>query len=247
MKRIARTLAAWLRRALAAVRRLWRKPLPSVPTDGRFEAGVLLAGDILLPVPSSAVTTWGGGVLGVGWATLASSLGMTLGAAVGFALARTLGRRFVTGRSAGGDLDPDAAGEDACTAIRRVGAHGEAVAELRAREGHHGAVPRGRGAARPGRRTFPDRGPDVPRVPHPGGRRDRPPSPALVQSPPPAAPRGSKSGTERQARNSNPTVANAAPPPQAATRQNPADPARSEARQACRPKPARHPAPNFAA
>jgi poly(hydroxyalkanoate) depolymerase family esterase len=43
MKRIARTLAAWLRRALAAVRRLWRKPLPSVPTDGRFDAGVLLA------------------------------------------------------------------------------------------------------------------------------------------------------------------------------------------------------------
>ena len=78
----------------------------ALPPAGRFGVIVgLLAGDILLPVPSSAVTTWGGGVLGVGWATLASTLGMSAGAAIGFALARTLGQRFVTGQSAGGDLD----------------------------------------------------------------------------------------------------------------------------------------------
>jgi uncharacterized membrane protein YdjX (TVP38/TMEM64 family) len=81
----------------------------TLPPAARFGVIVgLLAGDILLPVPSSAVTTWGGGVLGVGWATLASTLGMSAGAALGFALARTLGGRFVTGRSAGGDLDRSA-------------------------------------------------------------------------------------------------------------------------------------------
>ena len=82
----------------------------ALPPAGRFGVIVgLLGGDILLPVPSSAVTTWGGGVLGVGWATLASTIGMSAGAAVGFGLARTLGRRFVAGRSAGGDLDRSAA------------------------------------------------------------------------------------------------------------------------------------------
>jgi uncharacterized membrane protein YdjX (TVP38/TMEM64 family) len=54
-------------------------------------AGVLST-DILLPVPSSAVSTWAGGVLGVGWGTAASWLGMTVGATLGFALAHWLGR-----------------------------------------------------------------------------------------------------------------------------------------------------------
>lgn len=65
----------------------------------------LLAGDILLPVPSSAVATWGGGVLGVARTTVAATLGMTIGALIGFALARAFGRRFVSRRSAGGDID----------------------------------------------------------------------------------------------------------------------------------------------
>lgn len=51
-----------------------------------------LSTDILLPVPSSAVSTWAGGVLGIGWGTAASWLGMTVGATLGFALARWLGR-----------------------------------------------------------------------------------------------------------------------------------------------------------
>lgn len=51
----------------------------------------LLASDIFLPVPSSVVSTLGGAQLG-GWlGTAVSWLGMTLGAALGFALARRWG------------------------------------------------------------------------------------------------------------------------------------------------------------
>jgi uncharacterized membrane protein YdjX (TVP38/TMEM64 family) len=66
---------------------------------------VALALDILLPVPSSAVITWGGGVLGAVSAALAGTLGLTAGAMLGFALSRWLGRRFVSRRVAAGDLD----------------------------------------------------------------------------------------------------------------------------------------------
>jgi uncharacterized membrane protein YdjX (TVP38/TMEM64 family) len=54
----------------------------------------LLATDVLLPVPSSLVSTFGGSQLGTGWGTLASWVGMTLGAVLGFALARWLGPPF---------------------------------------------------------------------------------------------------------------------------------------------------------
>ena len=78
----------------------------SLSTEARFGVIVgLLAGDILLPIPSSAVTTWGGGVIGVAGATAASTLGMTLGAVIGFGLARMLGHRFVDRRSGAGDLE----------------------------------------------------------------------------------------------------------------------------------------------
>lgn len=64
-----------------------------LPPATRFAVVIgLLAADILLPVPSSAVSTWGGGVLGLWPATLASWLGLTAGASLGFALARALGR-----------------------------------------------------------------------------------------------------------------------------------------------------------
>ncbi len=52
----------------------------------------ILASDILLPVPSSLVSTYGGAQLSLPWAVGASFLGLTLGAAVGFGLARRLGR-----------------------------------------------------------------------------------------------------------------------------------------------------------
>lgn len=51
----------------------------------------VLAGDILLPVPSSLVSTLAGAKLGVALGTLASWLGMTAGAAAGFAAARRWG------------------------------------------------------------------------------------------------------------------------------------------------------------
>ena len=56
----------------------------------------VLAIDLFLPIPSSAVSTYGGGVLGTGLATLASWTGMTVGAVLGFWLARTLGKPFTT-------------------------------------------------------------------------------------------------------------------------------------------------------
>lgn len=64
----------------------------------------LLALDLFLPIPSSAVSTYGGGVLGTWPATAASWVGMTLGAIIGFALARWLGVRFASRRSSEEDL-----------------------------------------------------------------------------------------------------------------------------------------------
>ena len=52
----------------------------------------LLAADIVLPVPSSFVSTYGGVRLGVLVGTLASWTGMTLGAVAAYALARRFGR-----------------------------------------------------------------------------------------------------------------------------------------------------------
>jgi len=52
----------------------------------------LLASDILLPVPSSVVSTLAGRVLGFWGGTGASWCGMTLGAAIAFGLVRVFGR-----------------------------------------------------------------------------------------------------------------------------------------------------------
>ncbi|QDT64224.1 TVP38/TMEM64 family protein [Calycomorphotria hydatis] len=55
----------------------------------RFFAVIgVLAVDILLPVPSSVVSTYAGGHLGLILGTIASFTGMTLGAAVGYILGR---------------------------------------------------------------------------------------------------------------------------------------------------------------
>jgi uncharacterized membrane protein YdjX (TVP38/TMEM64 family) len=51
----------------------------------------LLAGDIFLPIPSSVVSTLGGAQLGSVLGTVVSWLGMTLGAVIGFAIARRWG------------------------------------------------------------------------------------------------------------------------------------------------------------
>lgn len=66
----------------------------------------VLATDVFLPVPSSAVSTYAGGSgLGMWPAVAASWLGMTIGGMLGFGLARMFGERF-TARFAGErDLD----------------------------------------------------------------------------------------------------------------------------------------------
>lgn len=56
---------------------------------------VLLAVDILLPAPSSAISTYAGGILGILPATVSSFLGMTLGCLLGYGLARFVGPPFV--------------------------------------------------------------------------------------------------------------------------------------------------------
>jgi len=65
----------------------------------------LLATDILLPTPSSMISTLGGWQLGWLGGTLASWAGMTLGAVIGFALARRWGRPFALWMSSEEDLD----------------------------------------------------------------------------------------------------------------------------------------------
>lgn len=55
----------------------------------------VLSTDVFLPIPSSFVSTFGGTQLNIPLATAASWAGMTLGAAIGFALARWVGRPIV--------------------------------------------------------------------------------------------------------------------------------------------------------
>ena len=52
----------------------------------------ILASDVFLPVPSGPVSTLAGSQLGIVWGTLASTVGMTIGATVAFGLARRWGR-----------------------------------------------------------------------------------------------------------------------------------------------------------
>jgi uncharacterized membrane protein YdjX (TVP38/TMEM64 family) len=63
-----------------------------------------LASDILLPIPSSVVSTLAGGELGAHWGAAASWLGMTGGAAAGFGLARAFGRPLVVRLTSADDL-----------------------------------------------------------------------------------------------------------------------------------------------
>lgn len=65
----------------------------------------LLASDVLLPIPSSFVSTYAGAQLGWPIATVVSAAGMSLGAAIGFALARYAGRPLVGRIATQSDLD----------------------------------------------------------------------------------------------------------------------------------------------
>ncbi len=71
---------------------------PSSPSTVSGWVIGMLASDMFLPVPSSAVITYAGGVLGVVAGTVTSWIGLSLGAVGGFGLARLFGesiaRRF---------------------------------------------------------------------------------------------------------------------------------------------------------
>lgn len=74
------------------------------PTSTALLIAGVLATDILLPVPSSFVSTFGGAQLGVLLAIMASWVGMTFGGMLGFALARWGGRPLANRLTAAGDL-----------------------------------------------------------------------------------------------------------------------------------------------
>ena len=72
----------------------WQASPPSLPISFLVVTS-LLAGDILLPVPSSLVCTFAGVQMGWLAGTLACWLGMNLGCIIAFALARRFGGPFV--------------------------------------------------------------------------------------------------------------------------------------------------------
>ncbi len=81
----------WFGTELEARIEAWLSPPPSPAVLAAAVAGVL-AVDVFLPVPSSAVSTLGGAKLGVAAGTAASWLGLSLGGIIAFALARWLGQ-----------------------------------------------------------------------------------------------------------------------------------------------------------
>ncbi|MCA9120358.1 MAG: VTT domain-containing protein [Planctomycetaceae bacterium] len=82
----------------------WSKHPYSQPATALVIIG-LLATDILLPTPSSMISTLGGWQLGIVGGTLASWIGMSLGAIIGFLLARRWGRPLALWLSSEEDLD----------------------------------------------------------------------------------------------------------------------------------------------
>ena len=56
---------------------------------------LLLAADVLLPVPSSLVASGLGAALGWAWGTAAGAIGLSLGCMIGFGLGRLAGRHFI--------------------------------------------------------------------------------------------------------------------------------------------------------
>jgi uncharacterized membrane protein YdjX (TVP38/TMEM64 family) len=90
--------------ALEAKVTAWLDPPPVPATVALVTVGVLAA-DVLLPVPSSLVSTVAGARLGVLGGTLVSWLGLSIGACFGFWLARAFGRPLAARLSAPADLD----------------------------------------------------------------------------------------------------------------------------------------------
>jgi uncharacterized membrane protein YdjX (TVP38/TMEM64 family) len=88
-------LDAWFQR--------WTDQSRSRPAVAAVVSG-LLAVDLLLPVPSSVVSTFAGSQLGTCTGTVAVWLGMTVGAVLGFAMASWLGAAWATRLSRPEDL-----------------------------------------------------------------------------------------------------------------------------------------------
>jgi uncharacterized membrane protein YdjX (TVP38/TMEM64 family) len=82
----------------------WReRPPPALYVSGAVIA--LLASDIFLPIPSSAVSTLAGWQLGAVGGSLAAWAGMSLGAVIGFALAKWFGQPVVAWLTREKDLE----------------------------------------------------------------------------------------------------------------------------------------------
>jgi uncharacterized membrane protein YdjX (TVP38/TMEM64 family) len=92
----------------------WRQQPPAWPLVAAVVI-VLLATDVFLPIPSSLVSTLAGSQLGAIGGTAASWLGMSLGAILGFAVARQFGPSLVTWLTRPDDLQRTAA------LVRRLG------------------------------------------------------------------------------------------------------------------------------
>jgi 3-dehydroquinate synthase len=86
-------LAAGGETFLALAERWQQEP----PAKWILSTGVvaILASDVFLPVPSGPISTLAGSHLGILLGTAVSTLGMTLGAAIAFALAKTWGQPLV--------------------------------------------------------------------------------------------------------------------------------------------------------
>lgn len=78
----------------------WLDPPPPAPILALLEIGVLAA-DLLLPVPSSVVATFGGARLGAAIGTVCAWTGMTIGALAGWGLGRRAGGGALAGLDAG--------------------------------------------------------------------------------------------------------------------------------------------------
>lgn len=86
----------------------WLRNIAEDPPSQWATAGLvvgLLSTDILLPIPSSVISTLSGVQLGWWKGTLSTWLGMNLGATIGFALARKWGHRFAAWFSKPQDLE----------------------------------------------------------------------------------------------------------------------------------------------
>jgi uncharacterized membrane protein YdjX (TVP38/TMEM64 family) len=70
-------------------------------------AGIFLATDVFLPIPSSVISTVAGRALGFAFGTLVSAGGMTAGCLLGYAVGRRVGRKVVI-RLTGADSFRDA-------------------------------------------------------------------------------------------------------------------------------------------